>query len=90
MSARWIDPQKGTVKVRANDRSLARIVGLNNRFLLAAFDHPHPVTNEDWREAHKEATKAPGYIFDETKRGCWACIVEVGQTNDITWEEDSG
>lgn len=93
MAARWVDPMAGTVKVRAKDRSKARIIGLNNRMLHAAFGIAEaysepPRLDHRWKQLHQECTHAPGYIFDESRRGCWACIVEVGHTNDISWEEE--
>ena len=38
VKARWVDPVRGTVKVRAEERGLARILGLNNAFLLKAIE----------------------------------------------------
>lgn len=91
MKAKWLDPHSGTVTVKAKNRSMARMIGLNNMFLQAAFrfryDQP-ATTSADWKTAHQLATIAPGYIFDEAVRGCWACIIQVGQTNDISWEPD--
>jgi len=93
--ARWLDPDAGTVRVRTVDRSLPRILGLNNRFLVSAvkgLTHEFKVAaggqDEAWRELHKLATHAPGYVFDEAKRACWACIVKVNETGDIAWEAD--
>jgi hypothetical protein len=95
VEARWLDPDAGTVRVRG-DRTAARILGLNNRFLVPAAKGP---THEEmveaggqwewWRALHVKATGAPGYIFDAAKRSCWACIMKVGETNDVTWEERS-
>ncbi len=96
MSARWLDPQAGTVKVKARIRSVARIIGMNNSFLRKAiygFDHQEMVEAggqwEAWRKLHEECTHAPGYIFDESKRACWACIVQVNETRDISWEDEA-
>jgi hypothetical protein len=85
--ARWLDPQAGTVRVRAKDRSLARILGINNRFLLKAIEGSIGDDWTAWRKLHEEATDAKGYIFDKTFRACWACILRVGETGDIKWEE---
>jgi hypothetical protein len=94
VTARWLDPHTGAVRVKANHPRKAFILGLNNRFLYRAvrgFNHEELVAAggqwEAWRQAHKEATSAPGYIFDEKLRGCWACIVRVNETGDIKWEE---
>jgi hypothetical protein len=95
VEARWLDPQKGTVRVRAKDQSKARILGLNNSYLIGGCKGPTHMEMvaaggqwEWWRNLHTEATNAPGYIFDKDKRACWATIVKVGETNDITWEPD--
>jgi hypothetical protein len=91
VQARWLDPHRGTVRVKAKDPRTARIIGLNNSFLYNALDTATGralTMNEDWRDAHDQATNAPGYVFDKSSRACWACIVEVGQTGDISWEPE--
>jgi hypothetical protein len=95
LEARWLDPDKGTVKVRAKDQSRVRMLGLNNTYLIGAAKgptHAEMVTAggqwEWWRKLHDDATNAPGYVFDKTKRACWATLVKVGETNDITWETE--
>lgn len=94
VTARWLDPEKGTVKVRAKEQELARILSLNNRYLISGGKGPtHEETVEAggpwewWRQLHDKATSAPGYIFDKSKRACWATLIKVGETNDVTWEE---
>lgn len=96
MQARWLDPQRGTVRVRAKDRSAARILGMNNAFLLKAIDGFHHLEMveaggqwEAWRKLHVQSTDAKGYIFDKDKRACWACVVKIGETGDIAWEEEN-
>ncbi len=90
--ARWLDPQAGTVRVRAKNRSVARILGVNNRFFLQAVKGLDLDIREDewaaWRKLHDEATDAKGYIFDKAFRSCWACIFQVGETGDVKWEEE--
>lgn len=86
--ARWLNPHAGTVSVRAKDRSKARVLGMNNDFLIDGV-HNSPTGNAAWKLLHRRACNAPGYIFDEGKRGCWACIVQVGETADITWEPEA-
>ncbi len=92
-SARWLDPKAGTVKCKGSPRNV-RILGLNNRYLLEAVrspEHEDLVTAggqwEWWRQLHDKAIDAPNYIFDKSKRACWATVVLVGETNDISWEE---
>jgi len=89
LEARWVDPNRGTVSVRATNRAFARIIGMNNQMLLGAEES---LNDEDWKLLHEIATDAKGYIFDKAFRGCWACIMKVGETGDISWapEEDPG
>jgi len=95
MQARWLDPRAGTVRVKAKYPGMARMLGLNNSYLLKGiegFDHHEMVEAggqwEAWRKLHQHATHAKGYIFDESMRACWACIVKVNETGDIQWEEE--
>ncbi len=95
VEAKWADPEKGTVKVKAKNQGSARILGLNNTYLIGGCNGP---THREmvaaggqwewWRQLHDKATTAPGYVFDKDKRACWATIVKVGETNDITWETE--
>lgn len=93
-SARWVDPDRGTVVVRAAARELPRILGLNNAFLIPATRGLSLLEIEQnegadgaWRVRHAIAINAPGYVFDKSHRACWACIVKVGETGDICWED---
>jgi hypothetical protein len=88
MAAKWVDASRGTVQVIAKNRDKARIIGMNNHMITAALSMPHTAMDygaSKWKQLHAEATQAPGYIFDDSIRGCWACIVKIGVTNDITW-----
>lgn len=85
VSAKWLDSARGTVSVQAGIRDKARIIGFNNQMLQASVE-AHD--NEGWKRMHDEATDAKGYIFDKAMRGCWACILRVSETGDITWEPD--
>jgi hypothetical protein len=88
MAARWLDPNRGTVEVIAKNRDKARIIGMNNQMIRASLDMPDTAMDygaSKWKQLHAEATQAPGYIFDDSIRGCWACIVKIGVTNDINW-----
>jgi hypothetical protein len=94
-SAKWVDPSAGTVVVRADDRRLPRILGLNNAFLIPACRGMEWAEIQDcggrdaaWRKRHKESTNAPGYLFDESRRECWACVIQVGESNDVSWYEE--
>jgi hypothetical protein len=95
LEARWLDPDKGTVRAKAKDHGCVRFIGFNNTYLIGAAKGPTHLQMveaggqwEWWRKLHGEATTSPGYIFDKDKRACWATIVKVGETNDIAWETD--
>ena len=94
-SARWSDTSTGSVRCRAKDQSKLRIIGMNNTFLLAGSKGPSYADLKLggrwawWRKLHEAATVAEGLIFDKDKRACWAAILKVGDTNDISWEPDS-
>lgn len=87
MEAKWTDPQRGTVKVRAKVMFYARIIGMNNRFLT---ESPHGLNlppDEQARMRHEIATTAPGYLFDKSNRNCWAVIIQKGDSSDVVWED---
>jgi hypothetical protein len=92
MEARWIDPNTGTVMIRARNRDHAKLIGLNNRMLHAmvylALDGGFDFSSERWRELHDDATAAPGYLFDKSRRNCWAVIIGIGSSNDVKWDPD--
>jgi hypothetical protein len=96
VTARWDDPHAGTVLIKADDRSKARILGMNNHFLLKAVDG---IIGKDILEAggdkwdafkqlHDKATDAPGYLFDKSKCACWAVVIRVGESNDVKWMDE--
>lgn len=86
-SAHWTDPHAGTAEFRARDRSRAFLLGLSNRLLMPALRGQLGMF-QDFRAAHEAATEEPGYVFDKSRGGCWAVVVRVGQTSDVTWAED--
>ena len=80
--ARWLDTKVGTVRCRAKDQGKLRIIGMNNKFLIMGCRGPA-------YEDHKlpdASTVIEGLIFDHDKRACWATILKVGDTPDISWE----
>lgn len=88
MAARWENPDLGTVQVLAMVPARTFIIGMNNRFLRGAVmlsAGAHADDNRNWRALHDEAAKAPGFVFDSSNRDCWAAIMRVGDTNDISW-----
>lgn len=89
MTARWLDPQRGTVRVKALDKSAVRFIGLNNSFLSQTLFAPD-MTHHEWRDLHAiTCNQASGYLFHEGHRNCWAVLIKVGDSNDIAWEEES-
>ena len=94
MSARWVDANKGTVVVRAKNKGMARMMGLNNNFLEPAIEMGASHIDcqgscEFWKNLHAGATKAPGYLFDDKWRGCWAIVYSVGETGDTKWDPET-
>jgi hypothetical protein len=93
--ARWLDAEKGSVRCRAKDRSKLRVIGMNNKYLVVGVRGPSyadlKLTDRWawWRKLHEASTLVEGLIFDKDKRACWATILKVGDTNDISWEPDS-
>lgn len=83
MAARWLDENAGTVQVLSQQPENALIIGMSNSFLSYAINQPS--TDVSWRNRHDFCTKAPGYVFDASSRACWAAILRVGETADITW-----
>jgi hypothetical protein len=84
--AKWLDPFAGTVVVAARNRERVRLLGLNNAYLIPAFEKG--LSWESYRLIHERSVKAPGYIFDASKAACWAVIVEIGRSNDVRWATD--
>jgi hypothetical protein len=90
VEARWSDPISGRVRLKAKDRKWARVIGLNNEFLLNEFRFGAEFSDEQWRKLHKDSeADALGYVFHTNKRDCWACVIQVGETSDISWEEEN-
>jgi hypothetical protein len=56
------------------------VIGLHNQFILGASEE---LDDAGWRRLHERVTTAPGYLFDATKRDCWAVLTRVGQSNDV-------
>lgn len=89
MRARWEDLTRGTVRVSAKVKTRARIIGMHNDFLHGAFDRK-VLTNRQWRDFQNQITaEAVGYLFHANCRNSWACIIRVGDSNDVKWEEGS-
>ncbi len=86
---RWEDPRKGTVVVAAKNRETVRLLGMHNSYLIGAIEPSgKSLSWPEYQELHKAATKAPGYLFDEEKIGCWAAVVKIGRSSDVRWATD--
>lgn len=83
----WIDGQRGIARYEADKRSDGFMVGLNNRMLQAIVQGAYKM-DEAWREAHDEATTAPGYHFDKSRKGCWFIVLAPGLSSDTAWASD--
>lgn len=87
MAARWADELTGTVEVLAQNKSAVRFIGLHNK-VLAATILTDIVSNDAWQELHDVATNAPGYVFDKSRRNCWAAVLRMAETSDINFHPD--
>lgn len=86
VTAWWIDGRRGVARFHARDRQHAFGLGLCNTYLLGALSQPmEGQPNEEWRQLHADATDAPGYLFDQSNRGCWALLFRPGQSSDTAW-----
>lgn len=84
---RWRDGARGLLEVTSlHGPDQVRVLGLNNLFLQLATADP-PARAEWWRELHTAAASAvePGYLFHAERRACWACVVRVGESSDVTF-----
>lgn len=84
---RWRDGARGLLEVTSlHGRGGVRVLGLSNLFLQIAVTDP-PARAEWWRELHTACADAvePSYLFHAERRGCWACLVRVGESSDITF-----
>ena len=90
-SGHWVDPYRGTAEFRKSPEALqySYILGLNNHLLSPALRGELGMF-EDYRKAHDRATKAPNHVFDESRANCWAVVIKVGRTSDVSWAEDDG
>lgn len=72
------------------NRSKVRVLGLNNAFFITALEGG--ITSaETWRMIHQASIEEvePHYLFHKNNRACWACVIAVGETGDVTfiaWE----
>jgi hypothetical protein len=93
MGVRWRDGAQGLIEVTAlYGPDSVRVLGFNNMFLsLGVTANPASDTGtrtaEQWRALHDYTCDRvePHYLFHKDKRGCWALIVRVGESGDVTF-----
>jgi hypothetical protein len=90
---RWRDGARGLLEVTAvHGPDYVRVLGINNLFLQAAVSaNPYSTdggrTFEQWRALHDLACDRveTNYLFHRGKRNCWALVVRVGESGDVTF-----
>ncbi len=84
---RWRDGGLGLLEVTSvYGPDFVRTIGMNNSFLYSDLTASTRIpTNIEWRELHERSSKQSGeyYLFHESGRNCWACIIPVGETGDV-------
>ena len=79
----WKNARSGSAVVRATNRDKAKILGIHNGILLAAFS-AYDFSAEKWKRTHDDLVKeSDGYVFKG--RGCPFAIVAIGNTIDTRW-----
>jgi hypothetical protein len=88
VGARWEDLRRGILKVRAEDRSLARVIGIHNELLQVSWERGVEAwSTEAWRKLHRDVTaEAHGYLFHKDKRACWVVVIAPGESPDTSFE----
>lgn len=82
-AVRWRDGAKGLLEVTSmHGPEGVVVIGLHNAF-IAQLGAATALSDEQWRTTHRMVTDAPGYLFDKSKRDCWAVLTRVGQSNDV-------
>jgi hypothetical protein len=80
-AVRWRDGAKGLLEVTSlHGPEGVVVIGLHNGFIAGL---SRVTSAADWRELHDDVTHAPGYLFDSSKRDCWAVLVRPGQSADV-------
>jgi hypothetical protein len=88
---RWRDGDRGLLEVTSfHGPAGVRVLGISNLFLHRAVADPEArggLTDEEWRELHHACAEhvEPHYLFHEDRRACWALIVRVGESGDVTF-----
>lgn len=80
-AVRWRDGGKGLLEVTSfHGPDSVAVLGLHNAMVGVLSARP---SHGGWRNAHARVTDAPGYLFDKSKRDCWAVLVRPGESNDV-------
>jgi hypothetical protein len=87
MAVRWRDGSRGLIEVTSlAGREYVRVIGLNNMFLEQAVGRQTP-GGAWWRQLHEDCAELvePHYLFSKENRNCWAAVVRVDETGDVTF-----
>ena len=92
-AVRWRDGDQGLLEVTSlHGPDGLRVIGLNNMFLQLATIQDHEVPHgrrspEQWRALHQLCSRRvpANYLFHETNRDCWALVIRVGESGDVTF-----
>jgi hypothetical protein len=90
-AVRWRDGARGLLEVTSlHGPASVRVLGLSNLFLQQAVTKPQVrdgLSFPQWRELHDTSAQAvePHYLFHVDKRACWALVVRVGESSDVTF-----
>lgn len=87
-ATRWRDGARGLIEVTSlHGPEGVRVLGLNNSFLVAAVKHGGDADWERWRALHAVSCSdiEPRYLFHTDRRACWALVVAVGESGDVTF-----
>jgi len=83
----WTDSRKGIAKVYAKEKQFARILGIDNSFLIAAYSSNN-FSDKDWRDLSELCCKtSEGYLFHTERRNCPFLVIKVGESSDVSWSE---
>lgn len=91
-AVRWRDGTRGLLEVTSlHGASGLRVIGFDNAFLVeaVAFGRGGRTSAADWRDLHARTCRdvPPGYLFHADNRDCWALVVAVGESGDVTFIE---
>jgi hypothetical protein len=87
-AVRWRDGYRGLLEVTTlHGPDHVRVLGINNSFLTAAIQSGSAFSPDEWREFHTASTDAvaPNYLFHKDKRACWALLIAIGESGDVTY-----